>query len=86
MYLVIAKGNKCEKCNRNNLPLGLWNFHHNNPKDKVGSLTRLKGEEKKIEVNKCSLLCPECHALHHLSKGYHQTALDFLKDNPQWDL
>lgn len=86
VLLVMAKGNKCEKCNRVNLPLGLWHFHHNDPKDKVGSIRELKGEERQKEINKCSLLCPECHALHHLAKEYHQTALDFLRDNPQWDL
>ena len=78
---VIEKGNKCLKCGIENLPLCLWNFHHNNPDEKIDSIRNLVGEEQRKEIDKCSLLCCHCHMLHHHKHNYTiKTATDLLEE------
>lgn len=86
VLIILAKGNKCEKCGIENIPIGQWNLHHINPKEKIDLVGKLVGEDKVKEVEKCSLLCCHCHLSFHQSEEYRKTALDFLKENPQWDL
>lgn len=57
------KGNKCSKCGYNKCKQALT-FHHRNPKKKLfgisGSHAR-SWEHIKQELDKCDLLCMNCH-------------------------
>jgi hypothetical protein len=71
MFCLEYKGNKCEDCgiiaNVNNR--SIFDFHHTDPsmKDKgiaIGSRTR-SIKSIKQELDKCILLCANCHRLRH---------------------
>ena len=56
-----AMGGKCSRCGYNEY-IQILHFHH--LKDKVKEVTRMmKEEHMKIEAQKCTLLCPNCHAI-----------------------
>ncbi len=60
---VDYKGGKCQKCTYHKY-LGALEFHHVNPKEKDPNWTRLKSfnlENAKKELDKCILLCSNCH-------------------------
>ena len=62
------KGNKCELCGYNACKESLA-FHHLNPKEKEFNLSRVskKWETIKKELDKCILLCHNCHSeVHYL--------------------
>jgi hypothetical protein len=67
---VMYKGGKCEKCGYNKC-LGALQFHHIDPSEKEFGLSG-KGVPKswercKTELDKCILLCANCHAeLHNI--------------------
>ena len=65
---VEYKGGKCSHCGYNKC-LGALQFHHINPLDKdINWKTfKMKGfnEELKQELDKCILLCANCHAEEH---------------------
>jgi len=64
--LVTYKGGKCEKCGYSRCMASLI-FHHRDPKQKsFGITSKSKSfESLKKEVNKCSLLCSNCHGEVH---------------------
>lgn len=68
--LIEYKGGKCEKCGYNK-SLRALEFHHNNPKEKdfevSNKLSLGNFDMKKYynEVDKCTLLCANCHAEEH---------------------
>lgn len=76
-YLDIS-GRKyaCEKCGYTNVP-GSLDFHHLNPLEKdfeISSISRsisLEGfmEKAASEIDKCQILCPNCHRLEHIFMG-----------------
>ena len=76
--LVKLKGGKCSKCNYNK-SLSALSFHHRDPKEKLFGLSKealWKYSWDKIisEVNKCDLLCLNCHAeLHEEENKKHET-------------
>lgn len=64
---VKYKGGKCIKCGYKK---SIWslNFHHRDPKEKdfgIGSYSILSWEKIKIELDKCDLLCANCHGEEH---------------------
>jgi hypothetical protein len=65
------KGGKCEKCNQIVHP-SAFQFHHLDPlvKESTWAKSRLKSWDKiLIELNKCILVCANCHfELHSTSK------------------
>ena len=67
IYAVDYKGGKCCLCGYSKY-FGALDFHHVNPSEKefaIGSL-RAYGEEKlKYELDKCILVCKNCHAEIH---------------------
>jgi len=70
--LVEYKGGCCEKCGYNKC-LGALDFHHKNPLEKdfgIGGVTK-SFEKMKKEVDKCILVCANCHREIHeeLKKG-----------------
>ena len=68
--LVQYKGGKCEKCGYNKCE-GALHFHHLNPEEKEFTISNINfGNEFDMEklyqeVDKCSILCANCHAEEH---------------------
>lgn len=58
---------KCSKCGFDH-PAAL-DFHHENPKEKTGSVNKFvsNGQFRKAyeEILKCVVLCANCHRIHH---------------------
>jgi len=67
--LVEYKGGSCEKCGLKSDVMGLYDFHHIDPSQKefglAGNGKNLSLESCKKEVDKCLLLCRNCHAIVH---------------------
>lgn len=68
--LVSYKGGKCESCGYNKCE-GALQFHHKNPKEKDFTIANINfGGQFNLEtllreVDKCELLCANCHAEKH---------------------
>ena len=70
------KGNKCEICGYDKCSEAL-DFHHNNPNEKDFTISDrnliLDWIEIKKELDKCSLLCANCHReLHAKENGKYE--------------
>lgn len=63
-------GGQCQKCGYNKCP-GAMDFHHTNPEEKDFGISKVNGksfESIKNELDKCILLCSNCHReLHYNS-------------------
>ncbi len=71
-FYGIKKDLKCEFCGENRY--WVLDFHHKDPKEKDEEISILirKGNKKRIidEINKCSVLCANCHRdLHFKEKN-----------------
>lgn len=67
LWAIQYLGGKCKSCN-NTFPYPLYDFHHRDPlqKEFVWTKIRTKSEtEMKKELDKCDLLCANCHRLQH---------------------
>jgi len=69
---IIYKGSECQDCKLKypNEPYVIFEFHHLNPKNKEFDWTQLKTRSKDIikkELDKCMLLCSNCHRKRHHS-------------------
>ena len=75
--LIDYKGGKCERCGYDKCMRAL-EFHHLNPNEKDFGLSRCLTKSipaLKAEVDKCILLCSNCHAEEHqrlYEEGYRQ--------------
>ena len=61
------KGGKCENCGGVFHPAA-FDFHHVNPEEKEFTPSDMKGwkwERQKEELDKCVLLCSNCHRVEH---------------------
>ena len=59
------KGGKCEKCGISG-HYSIFDFHHKHNKDMgIAKLKLKKWDTIKEELDKCSLLCANCHRLEH---------------------
>lgn len=73
--LVDRKGGKCEICGYDKC-ISALQFHHKNPKEKDFNISkfccsnRLDLDKAIEEVDKCTLLCANCHAEEHEKNGY----------------
>ena len=70
---VEYKGGKCQKCGYNECPAAL-DFHHRNPEEKDFAICKKSGCRKindriKKELDKCDLLCANCHRKEHFEKA-----------------
>lgn len=63
---VEYKGGKCERCGYNKC-IGALQFHHRDPKHKEFSMSKVSKKFENIisELDKCELLCANCHAQEH---------------------
>lgn len=60
-------GGKCQICGYNKC-FGALEFHHKNPEEKSFSISKIKSikfESQKQELDKCILLCSNCHKETH---------------------
>lgn len=70
-YLVNLLGGKCRKCGYKKC-LAAFDFHHvsGNKEDNLNRMLRDVSKKKVLkEVNKCLLLCSNCHRELHYGKG-----------------
>ncbi len=77
---VEYKGSKCQKCGYNKC-IWSFDFHHVIPEEKDFSISRnstLSWEKVKKELDKCIMLCANCHRELHYSEY-----IDKLYDNIQ---
>ena len=68
--LIKYKGSKCLDCDINLTDSNhyIFDFHHRDPKKKEISGAKLKmlsWNKAKIEIDKCDLLCSNCHRMRH---------------------
>jgi hypothetical protein len=67
--LIDYKGGKCQICGYSKNCPSAYDFHHRNPEEKEfgigGHKVTLSWEKLKKEVDKCDLLCKNCHAEVH---------------------
>jgi predicted HNH restriction endonuclease len=66
------KGGSCVHCGYDKHPSALQ-FHHNDPieKDAVWNKLKLRSWDKiTLELDKCSLLCANCHSIVHSKSKY----------------
>ena len=64
---IAYKGSKCQLCGYNGYA-GAMELHHRDPKEKDFSLSRAKlttFEKVRNELDKCDLLCANCHREEH---------------------
>lgn len=60
-------GGVCQKCNQSFHP-SVYEFHHKNPDEKdrdPSKMLSLKWEKLILELDKCILLCANCHRITH---------------------
>lgn len=79
-YLEVSNRDySCEKCTYTNV-FGSLDWHHKDPKDKEFSISdvskTISSENFAVnvipELDKCSILCPNCHRLEHIFMGRKQ--------------
>ena len=61
-------GGECERCGLTSPYYSVFDFHHRNPEEKEadpGSLMHRSWETIFKEINKCILLCANCHRIIH---------------------
>lgn len=67
-WAVEYKGGKCERCGYDKCIAAL-DFHHRNPNEKDFAISdkniKLNWEDIKKELDKCELLCSNCHREEH---------------------
>lgn len=87
IYLEYA-GSKCVKCGYNKCP-GVLSFHHRDPNLKefwMGSLSeRINSIQElddriKNEIDKCDILCANCHSMEHSDIDFFNNNIDRIND------
>lgn len=68
--MIEYKGGKCQKCTDGNLDISCYDFHHMDPSKKEFNLSGLNSakinwDKVKKELDKCLLLCSNCHRTEH---------------------
>ncbi len=63
-------GGKCSKCGLKSKYYSIYDFHHIDPSTKKEGITKLinrsaKWDVIKKELDKCAVLCSNCHRVHH---------------------
>jgi hypothetical protein len=69
--LVASLGNQCADCHKT-FPLNVYEFHHRDSKSKLFAISEHMHKtvsELQKEVDKCDLLCSNCHRMRHISKA-----------------
>lgn len=69
--MVAYAGGKCKSCGYNRC-IGALQFHHLDPSKKELEFSKVRNfnSTTKLEIDKCDLLCANCHAeAHHILNG-----------------
>lgn len=69
---VEYKGGKCYDCN-GDFHYAVFEFHHRDPNTKDARWIKIrqwKEERRLAELDKCDLLCANCHRMRHVKEGY----------------
>lgn len=76
------KGNGCQRCGYSSCTAAL-SFHHDDPSSKDFEISRYSGsfEDLKQELDKCLLLCSNCHIEMHYSMRIEQQSENLEIDN-----
>lgn len=87
--LIEYKGGKCEKCGYNK-NIHALEFHHINPNEKEFTISskNISFKDLKKEVDKCVLLCSNCHREIHdkIKENESKEKEQFYKDKAERDL
>lgn len=78
---IAYKGGKCEKCGYNK-DINALDFHHIEPSEKEFTISAhftKPWEKLKKEIDKCSLLCANCHREEHTKQSKHYTIEEYEK-------
>ena len=63
---VSKRGGRCERCGFQTDVFGAYHFHHRKPEEKSRELPQIKEwDHYWAEIQKCDLLCANCHAIIH---------------------
>jgi hypothetical protein len=71
-WAVQYLGNKCQLCGQSFHP-AIYEFHHRNPEDKdrdPSKMLQLSLDRLQKELDKCDLLCANCHRYTHHKDSY----------------
>ena len=81
LQLINYKGGKCELCGYNKPIPPAFSFHHLDPSKKLFEISNSSKsfKAKKEEVDKCQLLCLNCHAEVHYLEDTEQLKI-LIKD------
>lgn len=88
MRLIQYKGGKCEVCGYCKPVAAAYHFHHKDPTKKdfgIGQHMSNSLEKLKIEVDKCELLCSNCHSETH-DKQNAFSREQTIKSWAEWDI
>lgn len=86
MMLNYKGVNACEKCKYSNNE-GVLDFHHIDPSNKKFILNTARfpinnlSDNIKLELDKCIVLCRNCHREIHYDMDFHNTAEDLINSN-----
>lgn len=72
----LENGGKCSICGYSKC-LAALHFHHKNSKDKINIVSRLYNRKSEVinkEIEKCILICANCHAEIHFNMKNNKTA------------
>lgn len=68
---ISQRGGKCERCEFSTDVLAVYDFHHIDPTTKIQMISDIKTwEEYWAEVQKCELLCSNCHRIEEWNLRY----------------
>ena len=85
---VIYKGNRCEVCGYNKCNASL-DFHHLDPSKKDFAISTIKAgeltEKLKMELDKCILICSNCHREYHFKNRMRADGIDERKP-PEYEI
>ena len=78
---VIYLGGECKRCKLKTINLSVYDFHHRENKDfKLGNMMFKKWEIVKKELDKCDLLCANCHRTIHNERKENKDFIECLLD------
>ena len=69
LHIYSMYGNRCQHCLMESYDVGFFDFHHINPDEKevtIGKIIDHSKEKIQAELEKCLMLCPNCHRNEHI--------------------
>ncbi len=83
---IAYKGGKCQICGYEKCPAAL-EFHHRDPNEKDydwNKMRRRAWDDIIKELDKCDMLCANCHRERHYDPSIAQRAIEFLKSKSRY--